>query len=44
MRDPHQLSDKEYLAMVDIIEVQREAEDIFGMDWYYPTCYALEIL
>jgi len=44
MRDPHQLSDKEYLAMVDIIEVQREAEDIFGMDWYDPTCYASEIL
>jgi len=44
MRDPHQLSDKEYLAMADIISVQREAEDIFGMDWYDPTCYASEIL
>ena len=42
MRDPHQLSDKEYLAMADIIEVQREAEDIFSMDWYDPTCYASE--
>ena len=30
--------------MADLIEVQREAEDIFGMDWYDPTCYALEIL
>ena len=44
MHDPHQLSDKEYLAMADIIEVQREAEDIFGMDWYDPNCYASEIL
>jgi len=43
--DPHQLNDIEYLAMAaDIIEVQREAEDIFGMDWYDPTCYASEIL
>ncbi len=44
MRDPHQLDGNEYLAMVDILEVQREADDIFGMDWYYPTCYASEIL
>jgi len=44
MRDPHQLSDKEYLAMADIIEVQLEAEDIFSIDWYDPTCYASEIL
>jgi hypothetical protein len=44
MRDPHQLDGNEYLAMADILEVQREAEDIFGMDWYDPTCYASEIL
>jgi hypothetical protein len=31
MRDPHQLDNKEYLAMVDLMEVQREAEEIFGM-------------
>ena len=44
MRDPHQLDDKEYLAMAESMEVQREAEEIFGMDWYDPTCYASEIL
>jgi hypothetical protein len=44
MRDPHQLDGKEYLAMADILEVQRKAEDIFGMDWYDQTCYASEIL
>ncbi len=44
MRDPHQLDSKEYQAMMDIMEVQRKAEDIFGMDWYDPTCYASEIL
>jgi hypothetical protein len=26
-----------------IIEVQQE-EELFGMDWYDPTCYATEIL
>ena len=41
---PHELDSKEYLAMVDILEVQREAEDIFGMDWYDPMCYASEML
>ncbi len=44
MRDPHQLDGKEYLAMVDILEVQHKAEDIFGMDWYDLTCYASEIM
>jgi hypothetical protein len=44
MHDPHQLDGKEYLAMADILEVQYKAEDIFGMDWYDPTCYASEIL
>jgi hypothetical protein len=44
MWEPHQLDSKEYIAMMDIMEVQREAEDIFGMDWYNPTCYASEIL
>ncbi len=44
MRDPHHLDGNEYLAMADILEVQCEAEDIFGMDWYDPTCYASEIL
>jgi hypothetical protein len=44
MRDPRELDSKEYLAMADALEVQREAEEIFGMDWYDPTCYASEIL
>ncbi len=44
MCDPNQLDGNEYLAMADIFEVQHEAEDIFGMDWYDPTCYASEIL
>jgi hypothetical protein len=30
--------------MAEILEVQREAEQLFGMDWYNPTCYTSEIL
>ncbi len=30
--------------MAEILEVQREAEQLFGMDWYNLTCYASEIL
>jgi hypothetical protein len=30
--------------MMDIMEVQHEAEDIFGIDWYDPTCYTSEIM
>jgi hypothetical protein len=44
MCDPHQLDGNKYLAMADILEVQRQAEDIFGMDCYDPTCYVSEIL
>jgi hypothetical protein len=44
MRDPHHVNNKEYLAMAEILEVQCEAEQLFGMDWYHPTCYASEIL
>jgi hypothetical protein len=29
--------------MAEIIEVD-QVEDFFGMDWYDPTCYAVEIL
>jgi hypothetical protein len=29
--------------MAEIIEAQQEKE-LFGMDWYDPTCYAVEIL
>jgi hypothetical protein len=44
MCDQHHLDNKEYLAIAEILEVQREAEQLFGMDWYEPTCYASEIL
>jgi hypothetical protein len=44
MRNPPHLDDKEYLAMAEILEVQCEAEQLFGMDWHNPTCYASEIL
>ncbi len=30
--------------MAKIFEVQHEAEQLFGMDWYDPTCYASEKL
>ncbi len=30
--------------MANNLEVQCKAEDIFGMDWYNPTCYASEIM
>jgi hypothetical protein len=29
--------------MAEIIEIQQEV-DFFGMDWYDPTCFAIEIL
>jgi hypothetical protein len=41
--DPHVLKDRDYKAMAEIIEIQQE-EDFFGMDWYDPTCFAIEIL
>ncbi len=44
MRNPRHLDNKENLAMAEILEVQHEAEQLFGMDWYNPTCYASEIL
>jgi hypothetical protein len=37
------LDNKEYLAMEEILKVQREAEQLFGMDWYNQTCYAFKI-
>ena len=43
LRDPHQLKDKDYVSMADIVKIQQEVE-FFGMDWYDPTCYASEIL
>jgi hypothetical protein len=44
MQDPHQLGNKEYLAMAEIAKVQCEAEQLFGIDWYDPTCYTSKIL
>jgi hypothetical protein len=44
MHNPRHLDDKEYLGMAEILEVQQEAEQMFGMDWYNPTCYDSEIL
>jgi hypothetical protein len=38
--NPRHLDDKENLAMAEILKVQQ----LFGMDWYNPTCYASEIL
>jgi len=29
--------------MAEIVEIQQEVE-FFGMDWYDPTCFAIEIL
>ena len=43
LRDPHILKDKDFASMAEIIELQQEAE-FFGMDWYDPNCYAIEIL
>jgi hypothetical protein len=44
MCNPRHLNDQVYLAMAEILKVQREAEQLFSMDWYNPTCYASEIL
>jgi hypothetical protein len=43
LRNPHLLQDKDFEAMAEIVEIQQE-EALFGMDWYNPTCYAVEIL
>ncbi len=41
--DPHTLKDKDYVVIADIIAIQQEVE-LFGMDWYDPTCFAIEII
>jgi hypothetical protein len=41
--DPHDLKDSDFKAMAEIIEIQHKV-DFFGMDWYDPTCFAIEIL
>jgi hypothetical protein len=43
MRNTHLLQNKEFEAMAEIIEIQQE-EELFGIDWHDPTCYAMEIL
>jgi hypothetical protein len=43
LRNPHLLQDKDFEAMAEIVDIQQE-EALFGMDWYNPTCYAVEIL
>jgi hypothetical protein len=40
---PHDLKDKDFKATAEIIEIQHEV-DFFGIDWYEPTCFAIEIL
>ncbi len=42
-RNPHDLKDKDFKAKAEIIGYQQEVE-FFGMDWYQPTCFAIEIL
>jgi hypothetical protein len=42
LHDPHDLKDRDFKAMAEIIEIQQE--DLFGMDWYDPTCFAIKIL
>ncbi len=44
MHDPCHLDNRRYLIMAEVLEVQPEAEQMFGMDWYDPTCYTSEIL
>jgi hypothetical protein len=39
MCNPHLIQNKEFEAMAETIEIQQE-EELFGMDWYDPTCYA----
>jgi hypothetical protein len=41
--NPHDLKDKDFKATAEIIEIQQEV-DFFGMDWYEPTCFEIEIL
>jgi hypothetical protein len=41
--DPHDLKDRYFKAIAETIEIQQEV-DFFGMDWYDPTCFAIEVL
>ncbi len=41
--DPHDLKNRDFKAMAEIIEIQQEV-DVFGMDRYDPTCFQLKFL
>jgi hypothetical protein len=43
-KDFFHYSSRKISSAAPILEVQYEAEQLFGMDWYDPTCYASEIL
>ncbi len=43
MHNAHLLESKEFGAIAEILGVQQE-EELFGMDWYNQTCYAVESL
>ncbi len=43
LHNPHCLESKDFEAMAHIVEIHQE-EEIFGMDQYDLTCYAVEIL
>jgi hypothetical protein len=43
LRNTRYLQSKDFLAMTKTIEIQLE-DEMFGMDWYDPACYASEIL
>jgi hypothetical protein len=44
MSNPRHLDEQEYLIMAEMLAVQHEAEQLFGMGWYDPACYTSEIL
>ena len=37
------MDNREFLAMADAVE-QQCLKELYGMDWYNPTCYAIKIL
>jgi hypothetical protein len=43
MHNSHLFQNKEFEAMTEILEIQQKIK-LFGMDWYDPTWYAMEIL
>ena len=43
MQDLLYMDNQEFLAMANVVE-QQCLEELYGMDWHDPTCYAIEIL